>query len=403
MKFAPLTLALALIATLALAAGAQAATPRANLAASKLSATPTTLQAGATITATVKVGNGGSANSRKTKTFFILSVDDRRSGDDLRLASISTAKLKTAKSKTVKFSGVIPATTAVGKHFFLACADGTRVVREKSERDNCKSQALTITAATVPAGSTPTPPAPTGPTGPPPPTDTDADGIADTADNCPATANPTQDDSDGDLKGDVCDECPIDTNPGASFCPALVYDVKDGTKPIGSNAQISGLVVTATSGTNVWAQLPVGHQAYTGVNYSAIKLVYPSTPGVSLGDVLDVGGMILGDLSLQIASSTVTSTQAVPAATVVTGALLNGNGAALDGVLVRVNGPTSTGTYGPDGWAMTDGNPFAVLGTILGLLPAQDATYDYISGIKTDDGTSQIVLPRSASDIGVIV
>ncbi|MCU7846045.1 MAG: thrombospondin type 3 repeat-containing protein [Candidatus Thiodiazotropha sp. (ex Monitilora ramsayi)] len=60
-------------------------------------------------------------------------------------------------------------------------------------------------------------------------TDTDADGIPDTADNCPVDPNPAQTDTDGDGIGDACDpltdsdgdgvadtadNCPFDANPG---------------------------------------------------------------------------------------------------------------------------------------------------------------------------------------------
>ncbi|MEK6675719.1 MAG: thrombospondin type 3 repeat-containing protein [Planctomycetota bacterium] len=38
--------------------------------------------------------------------------------------------------------------------------------------------------------------------------DSDADGICDSADNCPAIANANQADSDGDTVGDACDLCP---------------------------------------------------------------------------------------------------------------------------------------------------------------------------------------------------
>lgn len=42
--------------------------------------------------------------------------------------------------------------------------------------------------------------------------DSDGDGIADDADNCPTTANANQADSDGDGVGDVCDNCPLMVN-----------------------------------------------------------------------------------------------------------------------------------------------------------------------------------------------
>jgi len=41
--------------------------------------------------------------------------------------------------------------------------------------------------------------------------DTDSDGIADSADNCPTQANPDQADADSDGVGDVCDDCDADS------------------------------------------------------------------------------------------------------------------------------------------------------------------------------------------------
>ena len=51
-------------------------------------------------------------------------------------------------------------------------------------------------------------------TTPPQPPDTDKDGIADEADNCPMIANLDQLDADGDGIGDICDNCPMTANPG---------------------------------------------------------------------------------------------------------------------------------------------------------------------------------------------
>ncbi len=45
-----------------------------------------------------------------------------------------------------------------------------------------------------------------------PPPDADNDGIADSADNCPLTANPGQADADGDGIGDACDNCTLVAN-----------------------------------------------------------------------------------------------------------------------------------------------------------------------------------------------
>ncbi len=48
---------------------------------------------------------------------------------------------------------------------------------------------------------------------PPPADDADNDGIIDTEDNCPSTANPGQEDGDEDGVGDACDNCPGTANP----------------------------------------------------------------------------------------------------------------------------------------------------------------------------------------------
>jgi len=51
------------------------------------------------------------------------------------------------------------------------------------------------------------------------PDDADADGINNSADNCPSIPNSSQEDADTDGKGDACDECPNDANPGNEPCP----------------------------------------------------------------------------------------------------------------------------------------------------------------------------------------
>jgi hypothetical protein len=57
-------------------------------------------------------------------------------------------------------------------------------------------------------GGSPDGPSDDGPTVDGPPNDVDADGILNTADNCPAMGNMDQHDEDADGLGDVCDNCP---------------------------------------------------------------------------------------------------------------------------------------------------------------------------------------------------
>lgn len=47
--------------------------------------------------------------------------------------------------------------------------------------------------------------------GPQPPSDVDGDGVADSTDNCPDTANGDQADADHDGLGDACDPFPVET------------------------------------------------------------------------------------------------------------------------------------------------------------------------------------------------
>jgi hypothetical protein len=399
MRRAQLVTTLALLALTALGGTAHAATERANLTASKLTASPTTLPAGATITATVNVINAGSVKARSTKTFFILSIDDHRSGDDLRLASVKTAKLKSAKSKAVKFTGVIPATAKGGKYFFLACADGTRTVREKSERDNCKSQAITVTSPAPPVATTPTVP---GPILPPAPIDTDADGIADDVDNCTSQANPDQSDIDADGKGDVCDSCPSYSNPGGSFCPATIEQVKTAVFPEGVGVEISSVVITAVSGTRAWAQ----DAASAGAPNGGIQLNYASSGSVSVGDHLNVGGTITAGQRLSISTSSVVGAPVpVPAPLVVTAATLASNAQAYDSLLVRVNNSDKVDTYGATGLLLMDSSGFFALTTDVYATPpfpnyADGGGYDFLVGISGNDGVQPLVRPRTSADFG---
>ncbi|MEW5733573.1 MAG: thrombospondin type 3 repeat-containing protein [Thermodesulfobacteriota bacterium] len=65
------------------------------------------------------------------------------------------------------------------------------------------------------------------------PPDADADGIADSVDNCPYTANSDQANADGDAKGDACEVCDNDPNkfdPGTCGCGVADTDTDhDGT------------------------------------------------------------------------------------------------------------------------------------------------------------------------------
>jgi hypothetical protein len=60
--------------------------------------------------------------------------------------------------------------------------------------------------------------------------DTDADGIADSADNCPTVCNPQQLDSDGDSTGDACDAAPGCGGCGQAACEESCDIDNDGVR-----------------------------------------------------------------------------------------------------------------------------------------------------------------------------
>jgi hypothetical protein len=180
-----------------------------------------------------------------------------------------------------------------------------------------------------------------------------------------------------------------------------------GSIPTGSKVQFSGLVVTATTGTHVWAQVPVGHPDYFGAGHSAMELIFSSTPSISIGDVITAGGEVDDYQDLEVTYSSVTGTHAVPEPTVVTGSQLGTDyTGAWDALLIRVNNAQSAGPYGATGgWLLHDTYGFGVLPTIYGTLPAQAPgsythAYSYIIGIKTWDPAMYVLLPRTAADIG---
>jgi RHS repeat-associated protein len=154
-------LVLALVALLAPAAHA-APRKAANLKVASLANPPSTLRAGETLGAKVKVRNAGRRKARASRIALVLSRDKRRDARDARLGTLRLKALKPRKRATAAGRVTVPATLAAGSYRLLACADAQSKVKETSEKDNCRvaGRALAI------SGPSPAPspgPAPSGP------------------------------------------------------------------------------------------------------------------------------------------------------------------------------------------------------------------------------------------------
>ena len=126
--------------------------------------------------------------------------------------------------------------------------------------------------------------------------DDDNDGIADISDNCPLTVNPTQSNADGDVFGDACDNCPSTPSPDqidsdgdglGDACDVLFNaPLVNGSFEIGTNP-----------GTN--STLSLNSTAITGWTVSRGNIDYVGTYWASSDGSrsVDLDGSVLGGIS----------------------------------------------------------------------------------------------------------
>ncbi len=255
----------------------------------------------------------------------------------------------------------------------------------------------------------------------PPVADADGDGIPDAVDNCPAVANPDQADTDGDGTGDACDPCPINADPDG-YCPATIYQVKNGTIPAGEKVEITDALLTAVRGneSTAWVEVKPGDPGYSVPQYSGLEVDVSTAASPPAGLASDIGerltleGKVVeenGGIRLQLSAATVTS--AVPEAITplaVTPSELAASSqslASLDGVLVSISSVTLF-SAGPTEWTLRESappeHPVVVGYEIIGSLPSFTAgqQFSQIVGIAKSAGIHQL-LPRKSGDITAIV
>ncbi|WP_053066238.1 amidohydrolase family protein [Archangium gephyra] len=137
------------------------------------------------------------------------------------------------------------------------------------------------------------------------PADEDGDGKATLADNCPGVANADQADTDGDGRGDACDACRT-KNPDDVLCAVSIYDLK---KPavapfpsfVGYTITIPKGLVTAVSGNDFFLQVP-DEDRTAGADWSSVYVFQSSTsaPAPKVGDVITITNAVLKNFSGQL-------------------------------------------------------------------------------------------------------
>lgn len=156
MRAALLAGALALLAAVSVIA---APLSRPDLTVAFVTVAPLQVAPGGTITARDVTRNRGSRRSGKSVTAYLLSLDARRGAGDVRLGRRSVGALTPKRRAAGSRRLTVPAGTPAGNYRLLACADDTRRVRERSERNNCRASAKLLRVV-APAPPPPPPPPP---------------------------------------------------------------------------------------------------------------------------------------------------------------------------------------------------------------------------------------------------
>ena len=134
----------AVTAALALAVGAADAAADPDLVVSRVSYQPVgtadgVVGAGATLRVAERTRNAGTSFARKSTTRYFV--------DDQPLRSLGRRTVQTlapGESTAILEEFALPATVSPGTYRVLACADGEERVRERSERNNCRTASRSL-------------------------------------------------------------------------------------------------------------------------------------------------------------------------------------------------------------------------------------------------------------------
>jgi large repetitive protein len=149
--------------------------------------------------------------------------------------------------------------------------------------------------------------------------DRDLDRTASTADNCPETTNPDQADADKDKKGDACDLCPMAANPGGMPCPTTIYAIKAGSVLANSAVRLTNALITGVGSNGFFVQVKETDPGYTGPDNSGL-FVFTGTPlpaAAVVGARVTLDGsatVFQGQTELEVAAADIVTIAAGPEA-----------------------------------------------------------------------------------------
>ena len=117
-------------------------------------ASPTSVLAGSTTTASVTVRNQGTASAGASNLKYYLSANTTYEVSDTYLATDAVAALAASATAAVSELVTIPAGTAAGTWYILFFADADAAVAESNETNNVGYVAITVTVSSTGCNST---------------------------------------------------------------------------------------------------------------------------------------------------------------------------------------------------------------------------------------------------------
>ena len=108
-----------------------------DLIPSAVSAAPSSLKVGGSLSVTDTVTNVGSGSAGASWTRYFLSPDQTRHASDAIVGVRSVPVLVAAATSTATVSVTLPGTLVAGTYYLIACTDNNQSVYESSELNNC--------------------------------------------------------------------------------------------------------------------------------------------------------------------------------------------------------------------------------------------------------------------------